>query len=75
MTIAKHGITIAIELVGEEKIAVNIHAMVEGKVKETYLADVNVKNCDGSFPDIWKQIGENIHKHMKDNPDYYDFGS
>lgn len=72
---AKNGINIAIESIAEQKISVNIHVLSKGKIKETYLADVNVKNCDGSFPKIWEKIGEEIHKHMKNNPQYYDFGS
>lgn len=70
---AKNSINISIEAIAEEKIGIYIHVMVDDKIKETYLANVNVNNCDVKFPNIWKEIGELIHNHMKEKPNFYDF--
>lgn len=69
-------LNIAIDVIAEENIRLNIHKIVKGVSTETLLMTMDdFKGCDGSFPEMWKIIGNKIHEHMKDNPAYDDLGS
>lgn len=69
-------LNIAIDVIAEENIRVNVHKIVKGVSTETLLVTMDdFKYCDGSFDKIWKIIGDKIHLHMKDNPAYDDLGN
>lgn len=73
--VSSMSLNIAIDIVGEEKININIHKIVSGVSTETLLMTMDDFGDNGSFEAIWEKVGDKIHKHMKDNPVYDDLGS
>lgn len=68
-------LNIAIDVVGDEKININIHKLVNGVSTETLLMTMDDIGEDGSFDAIWKKIGDKLHEHMKNNPAYNELDS
>ena len=70
----KNSIQVAIDFEKDKSnLHINIHTIVNGKVKETF--NVPFSPCRTSFPHMWKDIGDEIERHMRNNPEYYPFGS
>lgn len=56
-------------------LTVNIHTIVNGVAKETLPISVAINSSGHNFTDFWNSIGVEIEKHMRENPDYFPFGS
>lgn len=73
-TSGKNSIQISLDFEKDkEEVHINIHTIVDGKVKETF--NVPFSPDGASFNAMWKHIGDEIEKHMRNNPEYYSFGS
>ena len=71
----KNTLNIALDVDADKKEAViNIHIIIDGKVQETALINMNVEKVI-DFPDLWKMIGEKIHKELLTDKRYRKFGS
>lgn len=53
---------------------VNVHTVVEGKVREQLNMDMNLSD-PMTFEDFWKNIGKKLEQHMNENQNYFPFGS
>lgn len=69
----KRNITVSIDFSETNEVDINIHTIVGGKIREQY--NVPFNNNHKSFTLFWKDIGDEIENHMRENPEYYPFGS
>lgn len=58
----------------DHRININIHTLVDGKMKEQFDMDVYTDK-EIRWKLFWEKIGERIEQHMRDNPEYNPFGS
>jgi hypothetical protein len=57
---------------GKEDIKVDVHTLVDGKLRENFSVQTLVTR---KFDDFWNDLGAKIVKHMEESDLYSEFGS